>query len=75
MISLHQFYFDAMVRARTTSERYGQAMFNHLYQVRPDLSERVRGTINDPFHVYTLPDPRWDRFVAFIETHWYNGED
>jgi hypothetical protein len=67
---LHQFYFDAVTRARNSQERYGQAMFNHLRQVRPDLAERVRGTDKDPFYVSALTDPRWDRFVAFIENEW-----
>lgn len=71
MISLHKFYFDAIVRARTNRERYGQAMFNHLCTVRPDLSELVRGTEHDPFHVSSLSDPRWDKFVEFIEANWF----
>lgn len=41
------------VRATATaypSLRYGQAAFNVLYAVRPDLSEPIRGTMLDPFH-------------------------
>jgi hypothetical protein len=72
-LSLHKFYFDAISRARNTGERYGQAMFNHLWEVRPDLSEKVRGTDKDPFYVDRLYDPRWDAFVEFIESNWYNG--
>lgn len=70
--SLHKFYFDSITRAREKRERYCQAMFNHLSVVRPDLSEQVRGTEMDPFHCTTLQDPRWDKFVAFIETNWHN---
>ena len=69
-LSLHKFYFDAITRARVTRERYGQAMFNHLWEVRPDLSEQVRGTDKDPFHVQSFEDPRWDAFIAFIESNW-----
>lgn len=69
-MSLHKFYFDAQHRARGTGERYGQAMFNHLCDVRPDLSEQVRATDMDPFHVERLNDPRWDRFVTFLEANW-----
>ena len=69
-MSLHKFYFDAQVRAHKTGERYGQAMFNHLCDVRPDLAERVRGTVNDPFYVERLNHPNWDRFVAYIEANW-----
>lgn len=70
MLSLHKFYFDAITRARVSGERYGQAMFNHLCEVRPDLSEQVRGTDKDPFHVSHLNHPNWDRFVSFIEANW-----
>ena len=70
-LSLHKFYIDAIKRARNV-ERYGQAIFNHLWEVRPDLSEKVRRTDKDPFYIDTLHDPRWDAFVNFIETNWYN---
>lgn len=61
MLSLHKFYFDA--RARTHRERYGQAMFNHLFEVRRDLANEIRGTDNDPFYVEKLSHPNWDLFV------------
>jgi hypothetical protein len=70
MISLHKFYFDAISRTCRTGERYGQAMFNHLSEVRPELAEAVRGTEMDPFHVQRINDPRWDKFVEFIEMYW-----
>lgn len=77
-LSLHQFYFDAIAKCRAhniahapvNQWRYGQAMFNHLVDVRPDLSEAVRGTDADPFHCESPADPRFDRFVAYIETNW-----
>ncbi len=72
-ISMHRFYFDAITRARNTGERYGQAMFNHLLTVRPDLAAIVRGTDKDPFYVSALSHPNWDRFVAFIEKNWYTA--
>jgi hypothetical protein len=75
-LPLHKFYFDGITRASKTRERYCQAMFNHLSIVRPDLSEQVRGTDMDPFYCTTPKGPRWDKFVEFIETHWYDlGED
>lgn len=71
-MNLHKFYFDGITRAREKRERYCQAMFNHLAEVRPDLSEMVRGTIKDPFYLETPNHPTWDRFVHFIETNWYS---
>ena len=68
--SLHKFYFDAQSYCRKTGQRYGQGMFNHLATVRPDLSEKIRGTDKDPFHVSQLSHPNWDRFVEFLEANW-----
>ena len=70
-ISLHKFYHDAIVRVGKTRERYCQAMFNHLYEVRPDLARQVTETDMDPFYCPSPQDPKWDRFVAFIEANWY----
>lgn len=72
-ISLHQFYFDAIVLARANKWRYGQAMFNHLAAVRPDLANAIRGTDKDPFYVVYLAQPNWDRFVEYIEQNWYKS--
>lgn len=40
--------------------RAGQAYFNTLYHVRPDISERIRGGPLDPFH-------RNERITDFLE--------
>jgi hypothetical protein len=71
MVSLHKFYFDSIVYCRQTGQRYGQGMFNHLLEVRPELAEAVRGTNRDPFHCVSPTDPRFDRFVEYIESEWY----
>jgi hypothetical protein len=70
-LSLHKFYFDAIMRGRETGERYGQAMFNQLTIARPELAAQVRGTDRDPFYVSRLDDPRWDKFVEHIESRWF----
>ena len=80
MISLHQFYFDAIVwnRARLNEGgetwRYGQIMFNYLCIVRPDLGEKVRAQDHDPFYCSSPADPRFDAFVEFIETNWRTND-
>jgi hypothetical protein len=33
----------------TKDMRFGQILFNALSEVRPDIAERIRGTIFDPF--------------------------
>ncbi len=71
-MTLHHFYFDAILYARKTGQRYGQAMFNLLVDVRPDLSEQIRGTSMDIFYL-TGPaanPTKWDAFCTFIETNW-----
>ena len=69
VVSLHQFYAGVQERAKKTRERYGQALFNHLYEVRPALAQRVQNSDKDPF--YATSGDRINRFVLFIETEWY----
>lgn len=65
----------AIVRVVQDGEtwRMGQALFNVLSELRPDISKAIRATTNDPFHVggpEYWKDPRWERAVLFIEAHW-----
>ena len=53
-------------QAIARSWRSGQAAFNTLHEVRPDLSERVRGTGLDPFY----RDERLKEFYDFVEANW-----
>lgn len=48
--------------------RYGQAYFNILSSVRPELAELIRGSMYDPFHkdevsqqIHTYVKSKWDR--------------
>lgn len=68
--TLHSFYDLAESRGRRTGERYGQAMFNHLLDVWPEMAERIRGTNADPFHCETRTHQRVDAFVRTIESMW-----
>lgn len=36
-------------------KRLGQIYFNVLSEVRPDVSEQIRGTMFDPFHMDIIP--------------------
>ena len=36
-------------------QRLGQVYFNVLHDVRPDISEKIRGTMFDPFHMDSIP--------------------
>lgn len=50
--------------------RPGQAVFNVLAFVRPDLSERIRATEYDAFRVLDSQDPLMDKMCKWIEEHW-----
>lgn len=57
---------DARFRDPWLDERKGQAFFNQLAEVRPDLAERVRGTVLDPFYQET----RLPEFLSFVAKNW-----
>ena len=46
--------------------RSGQALFNLLARIRPDISEMLRGSDMDPFH----RDERLPDFYDFVARHW-----
>lgn len=46
--------------------RWGQAVFNVLYEMRPDLSEQIRGTDLDPFY----RDDRVREALRWIRSNW-----
>lgn len=74
MDSLHDFYYSAQKIAALYGQRYGQALFNRLCEVRPELAEQVRATDMDPFYVTMPQDPRLLRFIEFIEANWNRGQ-
>lgn len=61
-------YLEAvgLTQAGLPNWRSGQTHFNVLCDMRPDLSERVRATELDPFHL----DSRLPQFLAFLEAEW-----
>lgn len=46
--------------------RCGQYMCNLLYEVRPDLADRIRGTAIDPFYL----DERIPDFLSYVGDNW-----
>lgn len=48
--------------------RYGQCLFNAIYEVRPDLSEQIRATDLDPFH--RERDDIKREFWEWLATNW-----
>lgn len=57
---------DARFRHPGLDERKGQAFFNELLVVRPDLADKVRGTPLDPFY----QDSRLEEFLLFVARNW-----
>jgi hypothetical protein len=49
-----------------SGQRLGQAYFNSLCEHRPDISEQIRCTINDPFY----NDNKLDDFFKKVEELW-----
>lgn len=58
-------------RALMTTERHGQALFNALTWIRPDLAEHARGTLWDPFYrdenIFEFWVRIYDRFVLTLD--------
>ncbi len=49
--------------------RYGQALFNGLLDLRPDLAEEIRGTPLDPFNKKAKKDVPAE-LLAMLEERW-----
>ena len=56
----------ALYRAAYPRQREGQAFFNVLYDVAPQVADKLRGTENDPFYVSS----RVDRAINTVEWEW-----
>jgi hypothetical protein len=66
-MSYFQYIAEVMrVKDGNPDWRMGQTYFNVLRQYRPDLSEQVRATKLDPFHI----DSRIDAFLEFVSENW-----
>lgn len=53
--------------------RYGQALFNKLLDVRPDIAARLRGSLSDPFYAEQKSDLRVTRAFEVISHHWHTS--
>lgn len=69
-MTLEQFYAQVYLRHKYQPTRIGQTLFNTLYDIRPDISETVRATPNDPFFSDSVHDPRYMAAVKVIEMMW-----
>lgn len=65
---IQKFYLDSMSRAAENNERWGQAMFNRLYEINPELAEEIKGTDKDPFYCQFVRDPKLLAFIEFVES-------
>lgn len=53
-------------RVLNPTERLGQAYFNVLYAVRPDLADRLIGDPMDPFY----NDAKVPAFLEWVQFNW-----
>lgn len=67
-MTLHEFYAQVERVKEQTGQRYGQALFNHLYAIRPVLANEIRGTDLDPF--YVADQGRLKRLYDFLAMKW-----
>lgn len=58
-------------------QRWGQSACNYLYEVRPDLSNKIRGSSIDPFYLKDADGgnvsftDKWIDFKLYVNRHWY----
>lgn len=72
-MTLEEFYIAASDRKQRTGERYGQALFNLLAEVRPDLADLIRSTDKDPYFCEDVVyggDQRMEDFIRFLADAW-----
>jgi hypothetical protein len=70
-ISFNDFLADASIQYNKLSRednsiRYGQVYFNLLKDSRPDIAEKLRGSVLDPFHRNQVST----EVHAFVEYLW-----
>lgn len=53
--------------------RWGQTLFNTLVTHRPDISEVIRATPNDPFYVDSTFAPQYMAAVEVLTLMWDEG--
>ncbi len=63
MVELSTFPFDK-------HHRKGQRAFNYLYEVRPDIADKISGTYSDPFY----NDGALDDFFVLVAGMWDQKE-
>jgi len=61
-----QEYLTNILNKKPDFIRKGQALFNYLYDVHPNLADEIRGTIIDPFHI----DRNIPKTLSYINNHW-----
>jgi hypothetical protein len=62
-------YYKNQVQPISSNIRYGQILYNCLWQVRPGIAESMNDTPIDPFYIDTkadIPPKTWE----YIEQNW-----
>ena len=53
-------------RVKYPEWRYGQNLFNSLFELDPDLANSIRGTSLDPFYIDDSKDKKVDEFLNWL---------
>jgi len=51
---------DSYYRKHASEYRHGQAVYNYLATVRPDIASQVVGTPSDPYYQKYIPHSFWE---------------
>lgn len=66
-----EFYQEVVKVKKAHPEwRIGQALFNTLFEARPDIANTLKGTPDDPFVCNTVRDLGYLRATEKIEELW-----
>lgn len=65
-MTFEEFVLSVADVERPSHIRVGQHAFNMLFDVKPKLAEKIRGTDYDPFYF----DTKLDKFWEFVGENW-----
>lgn len=54
--------------------RKGQQAFNDLYRTHPDIADKIRGTVLDPFYDDSKLEAFRQRVAELLVEKWNNGQ-
>jgi hypothetical protein len=70
-MTFDEFLLNVTRRTYQRNERYGQAFFNELSLVKPEIAEEIRATENDPFYLMVeYQGQQMDKICRLVSDRW-----